>query len=101
MGSGAVGLALSMFGFSTLFSYYSKTHNNNNNNNSGRVSAQSSGSWNVPINQPLQTTTIHAALISGGRVFWLCGSGNHQPWADGPFYHGIWNPNGSFGSTIL
>ena len=100
VGSGAVGLALSMFGFSTLFSYYSKTHNNNNNNNnSGSVSAQSSGSWNVPINQPLQTTTIHAALISGGRVFWLCGSGNHQPWADGPFYHGIWNPNGSFGST--
>ena len=26
VGSGAVGLALSMFGFSTLFSFYSKTH---------------------------------------------------------------------------
>lgn len=27
------------------------------------------------------------------------GSGNHEPWADGPYSHGIWNPNGSFGST--
>jgi len=93
MGSGAVGLALSMFGFSTLFSNYSK------NNNSGIVSAQSSGSWDAPINQPSQTTTVHAALISDGRVFWLSGSGNYTPWADGPFYHGIWNPNGSFSST--
>jgi hypothetical protein len=72
---------------------------NNNNNNGGHASAASLGSWDSPINQPSQTTTIHAALISGGRVFWLCGSGNYQPWADGPFYHGIWNPNGSFGST--
>jgi hypothetical protein len=93
MGSGAAGLALSMFGFSNLFSSYSK------NNNSGIVSAQSSGSWDAPINQPSQTTTIHAALISGGRVFWLGGSGNQELQADGPFYHGIWNPNGSFSST--
>jgi hypothetical protein len=98
MGSGAAGLALSMFGFSTLFNYYSKTQNNNYNS-SGRVSAASAGSWDAPISQPSQTTTIHAALISGGRVFWLSGSGNYQPWADGPFYHGIWNPDGSFGST--
>src|ERR671919_534499 len=91
MGSGAAGLALSMFGFSTLF----KTQNNN----SGIVSAQSSGSWDAPINQPSETSAIHAALISGGRVFWLSGSGNYTAWADGPFYHGIWNPNGSFSST--
>jgi hypothetical protein len=91
MGSGAAGLALSMFGFSTLF----KTQNNN----SGIVSAQSSGSWDAPINQPSETSAIHAALISGGRVFWLSGSNNHTAWADGPFYHGIWNPNGSFSST--
>jgi hypothetical protein len=91
MGSGAAGLALSMFGFSTLF----KTQNNN----SGRASAQSSGSWDAPINQPSETSAIHAALISGGRVFWLSGSNNHTAWADGPFYHGIWNPNGSFSST--
>jgi hypothetical protein len=95
MGSGAAGLALSMFGFSNFVNYYSKY----NNNNSGIVSAQSSGSWDAPINQPSDTSAVHAALISGGRVFWLSGSGNHQPWADGPFYHGIWNPDGSFGST--
>jgi Domain of unknown function (DUF1929) len=95
MGSGAAGLALSMFGFSNFVNYYSKY----NNNNSGIVSAQSSGSWDAPINQPSDTSAVNAALISGGRVFWLSGSGNHQPWADGPFYHGIWNPDGSFGST--
>jgi hypothetical protein len=94
LGLGATGLALSTFGFNSFF------HNSKvQKNNGGRVSAQSAGSWDAPINQPLQTSTIHAALISGGRVFWLTGSDNYQPWADGPFYHGIWNPDGSFGST--
>ena len=91
LGLGATGLALSTFGVNSFFNMKKK--------NGGTVSAQSAGSWDSPVNQPSDTTTIHAALISNGRVFWLSGSGNHQAWADGPFYHGIWNPNGSFGST--
>ena len=94
LGLGATGLALSTLGFNSFFNN-SKTQKNNG----GAVSAQSAGSWDAPINQPSDTSAIHAALISGGRVFWLSGSNNHQPWADGPFYHGIWNPEGSFGST--
>jgi hypothetical protein len=97
LGSGATLLVLATFGFNSIFN--NPKMQNNNNKNGGRVSAQSAGSWDSPVNQPLETTTIHAALISGGRVFWLQGSGNHRPWADGPFRHGIWNPNGSFGST--
>ena len=38
-------------------------------------------------------------LIEGGKVFWLMGSGNNEPHADGPYRHGTWNPDGSFGST--
>jgi hypothetical protein len=91
-GLGATGLALSTFGFKWFLIDSKKK-------NGGTASAQSAGSWDSPVNQPLETSSIHAALISGGRVFWLAGSGNHRPWADGPFYHGIWNPNGSFGST--
>jgi hypothetical protein len=94
LGLGATGLVLSTFGFNSFFS-----NSKMQKNNGGGVSAQSAGSWDSPVNQPLQTSAVHAALISGGRVFWLSGSGNHQPWADGPFYHGIWNPDGSFGST--
>jgi hypothetical protein len=94
LGLGGFGLALSTFGFNSFFN-----NSKMQKNDGGRVSAQSAGSWDSPINQPSQTSSIHAALISGGRVFWLTGSDNYQPWADGPFYHGIWNPNGSFGST--
>jgi hypothetical protein len=91
----AAAFALSTFGFSGIIFNNSKMHNNSG----GRVSAASAGHWDSPVNQPLQTTTVHAALIADGRVFWLQGSGNHQPWADGPFRHGTWNPDGSFGST--
>ncbi len=94
LGLGATGLALSTFGFNSFFN-----NSKIQKNNGGRVSAQSAGSWDPPINQPSETSAIHAALISGGRVFWLSGSNNHRPWADGPFYHGIWNPDGSFGPT--
>jgi Domain of unknown function (DUF1929)/Bacterial Ig domain len=94
LGLGASGLALSTFGFNSIFN-----NSKIQKNNGGRVSAQSAGSWDPPINQPSETSAIHAALISGGRVFWLSGSNNHRPWADGPFYHGIWNPDGSFGPT--
>ncbi len=94
LGLGATGLALSTFGFNSLFNF-SKSQKNDG----GKVSAQSAGSWDPPVSQPLQTSAIHAALISGGRVFWLSGSDNHSAWADGPFYHGIWNPDGSFGAT--
>ena len=92
LGLGATGLALSTFGFNSLLNF-SKMQNG------GKVTAQSAGSWDPTINQPLQTSAIHAALISGGKVFWLSGSDNYTQWADGPFYHGIWNPDGSFGST--
>ena len=94
LGLGASGLALSTFGFNSFFN-----NSKMQKSNGAAVSAQSAGSWDAPINQPSQTSSIHAALISGGRVFWLTGSDNYQPWADGPFYHGIWNPDGSFGST--
>jgi len=93
LGLGTTGLALSTFGVNNFLAILNKP------GKSGTVSAQSAGSWDSPVNQPLETSAIHAALISGGRVFWLAGSGNHRPWADGPFYHGIWNPNGTFGST--
>ncbi|MFL6473906.1 MAG: galactose oxidase-like domain-containing protein [Nitrososphaera sp.] len=83
---------MSTFGFNSLL-------NLSKMQNGGKVTAQSAGSWDPTINQPLQTSAIHAALISDGRVFWLSGSDNYTPWADGPFYHGIWNPDGSFGST--
>jgi hypothetical protein len=91
---GGAGLALSTFGFNSIFN-----NSKMQKNNGGRVSAQSVGYWDPPVNQPSQTSTVHAALIADGRVFWLSGSGNYQLWADGPFYHGIWNPDGSFGST--
>jgi hypothetical protein len=98
LGSGATGLVLATFGFNNSIFNHPKMQNNKDNN-SDTASAQSAGSWDSPVSQPSGTTTVHAALISGGRVFWLAGSGNYEPWADGPFYHGIWNPNGSFGST--
>ena len=94
LGSGAVALGLGVFGFSSFLNYRNTVNNKNNS-----AIAQSAGSWGAPINQPQQTSTVHAALIGGGKVFWLMGSGNHEPWADGPYSHGIWNPNGSFGST--
>ena len=95
LGLGATGLALSTFGVNNFLALLNKQRKNGG----GTVSAQSAGSWSSPVNQPSDTSAIHAALISGGRVFWASGSGNYQPWADGPFYHGIWNPDGSFGST--
>lgn len=94
LASGAVTLGFGVFGFSSFLNNRNAVTNKDNS-----AIAQSAGSWDPPISQPQQTSTVHAALISGGRVFWLSGSGNHQPWADGPFYHGIWNPDGSFGST--
>jgi hypothetical protein len=100
LGSGAAAVGLGVFGFNSFFNNNPKIQNNNDSNNNGRrASAQSAGSWDSPVNQPLQTTTVHAALIGGGKVLWIMGSGNNEPHADGPFYHGIWNPNGSFGST--
>jgi hypothetical protein len=90
LGSSAAALALGVFGFSSFLNNRNTVNNKNNN-----AIAQSAGSWDAPINQPQQTSTVHAALIAGGKVFWLMGSGNHEPWADGPYSHGIWNPNGS------
>jgi hypothetical protein len=99
LGSGAAALGLGVFGFNSFFNNTPKIQNNNDNNNNGRrASAQSDGSWDSPVNQPLQTTTVHAALIGGGKVLWIMGSGSKSN-VDGPYYHGIWNPNGSFGST--
>ena len=98
MGAGAAALGLGVFGFN---SFFSNTKVQNIDNNGQRVSAQSAGSWNSPQSQPLETTTVHAALIGGGKVFWLMGSGNNEPTANtnGPYRHGTWNPDGSFGST--
>jgi hypothetical protein len=96
LGSGAAAIGLSALGFSSFFNY-SKIHNNTDGGST--ASAQSAGSWDPPVNQPLDTSAVHAVLISGGKVFWLMGSGYHNPWADGPYYHGIWNPDGSFGPT--
>jgi Domain of unknown function (DUF1929)/Bacterial Ig domain/TAT (twin-arginine translocation) pathway signal sequence len=95
MGAGAAAVGLGAFGFTNLFN----NSRYNNNLGAGRASAQSAGSWDSPVNQPLETTTVHAALIEGGKVFWLMGSGNNEPHADGPYRHGTWNPDGSFGST--
>jgi hypothetical protein len=94
LGTGAAAVGLGAFGFTHLFN-----SSRDNNGVSGRASAQSAGSWDSPVNQPSQTTTVHATLIAGGKVLWIMGSGNNEPHMDGPFYHGIWNPNGSFGST--
>lgn len=96
LGTGAAAVGLGAFGFTHLFH---SSRNIDNNLGAGRASAQSAGSWNSPVNQPLETTTVHAALIEGGKVFWLMGSGNNEPHADGPYRHGTWNPDGSFGST--
>jgi hypothetical protein len=98
LGSGAAALGLGVIGFNTFFNNNPKIQYNNDNNGL-RASAQSAGSWDSPVNQPLQTTTVHATLIEGGKVLWIMGSGNNEPAADGPYYHGIWNPDGSFGST--
>jgi hypothetical protein len=97
LGSGAAALGLGVFGFNSFFN--NPKMQNNNDVPGRRASAQSAGSWDSPVNQPLQTTTVHATLIEGGKVLWIMGSGNNEPYADGPYYHGIWNPNGSFGST--
>jgi hypothetical protein len=100
LGSGTAALGLGVFGFNSFFNNNPKIQNNNdNNNNDRRVSAQSAGSWDSPVNQPLGTTTVHAALIGGGKVLWIKGSANDSALEDGPFYHGIWHPNGSFGPT--
>ncbi|MDQ4101569.1 MAG: DUF1929 domain-containing protein [Thermoproteota archaeon] len=95
MSAGTVAIGIGIFGFNNFFNT-SKVQNN-----SGRASAQSAGSWDSPVNQPLETTTVHAALIGGGKVFWLMGSANNEPIAntDGPYRHGTWNPDGSFGPT--
>jgi len=98
VGAGAAALGLGVFGFNSFFGN-SKIQNIHNNNSGQRVSAQSVGSWDPAVNQPGDATTVHAALIEGGKVFWLMGSGNNEPHADGPYRHGIWNPDGSFGST--
>jgi hypothetical protein len=98
LGTGAAALGLGVFGFNSFFNNSPKIQNNNDNNGR-RASAQSAGSWDSPVNQPLDTTSVHATLIAGGKVLWIMGSGNNEPHADGPFYHGIWNPDGSFGST--
>lgn len=95
MGAGAAAIGFGAFGFTSLFSNPS----NKNSGGLGRASAQSAGSWDSPVNQPGDATTVHAALIGGGKVFWLMGSGNNEPHADGPYRHGTWNPDGSFGST--
>jgi Domain of unknown function (DUF1929) len=94
LGSGAVALGLGVFGFNSFLKNRNTVNYKNNN-----AIAQSAGSWDAPINQPSGTTTIHAALIAGGKVVWIMGSGNQDLEADGPYRHGIWNPNGSFGST--
>ena len=103
MGAGAVALGFGVFGLGSFFggSKFQNINNNNNNNNGRSVSAQSAGSWDQPQNQPLETTTVHAALLAGGKVLWIMGSGNHEPIANtkGPYRHGIWNPDGSFGAT--
>jgi hypothetical protein len=98
MGAGAAALGLGVFGFN---SFFGNSKFQNFNNNGQRVSAQSAGSWSPPQNQPLETSTVHAALLAGGKVLWIMGSGNMEPVAttEGPFRHGIWNPDGSFGST--
>jgi hypothetical protein len=88
LGSGAAALGLGVIGFNSFF-----------NNNGRRASAQPGGSWDSPVNQPLETTTVNAALIGGGKVLWIMGSANDPALENGPFYHGIWNPDGSFGST--
>ena len=57
LGSGAVALALGVFGFSSFLNNRNTVNNKNNNNN---AIAQSAGTWDAPINQPSGTTTIHA-----------------------------------------
>ena len=59
LGSGAVALGLGVFGFSSFL----KNRNTDNNENNNAI-AQSAGSWSAPINQPQQTSTVHAALIA-------------------------------------
>ena len=68
LGSGAVALGLGVFGFSSFLNYRNTVNNKNNS-----AIAQSAGSWGAPTNQPQQTSTVHAALIAGGKVFWLMG----------------------------
>lgn len=99
LGSGAFALGLGMVGFGSFLNNRNTVNNKNIINNNNNAIAQSAGSWDAPISQPQQTSTVHAALIANGKVFWLMGSGNHEPWAFGPYSHGIWNPDGSFGST--
>lgn len=89
MGSGAVILAVSLFGSSQLF-----------DSKRNRVRGQSAGgSWDSPANQPTGTTTVHAALLSGGKVLWLQGSASQHQFTVGPYKHGIWNPDGTFSNT--
>jgi hypothetical protein len=97
LGSGAIALGLGVVGFRSFLDNRNTVNNKNNINNN--AIAQSAGSWDAPISQPLKTSAVHAALIGGGKVFWVMGSGNHEPWAFGPWQHGIWNPDGSFGPT--
>jgi hypothetical protein len=98
-GSAVTAFGLGAVGLTSLYNN-SKLQNNIGGGGGGvKASAQSAGSWDSPVNQPLGTSAIHAALIGGGKVFWVMGSGNHEAWANGPFYHGIWNPDGSFQST--
>lgn len=100
LGAGAAGAGLSVFGLNSFFNF-SKINNNNGSGSGGSASAQSAGSWDAPLNQPSGTTSVHAALIAGGKVLWVMGSGNQEAIANthGPYYYGIWNPDGSFGST--
>jgi len=89
MGSGAIVISLGFLGITSFFERKGLF----------KASGASLGSWSSPFAQPDQTTTVHAALLASGKVIWIQGSGFHSAFKTGPFKHGIWNPDGSFGSV--
>jgi len=89
MGSGVAVFAFGLFGSSQLFS-------TKGNSVRGQSTA---GSWDTPANQPADTTSVHAALLSGGKVLWIQGSAARHQFTTGPYKHGIWNPDGTFSDT--
>lgn len=86
LGTGAVISVGTLFGLTNLL-----PAGNRIGRKEHEASAALSGSWANGINTV--DVGIHAALLNGGKVFYLAGSGFHVPQSEGPFKHAIWDPS--------
>src|ERR687888_239503 len=85
MGAGAIVFVGSMFGLNNFMVQPDLRKRGNN------AAAAGNGSWSRGIDTI--DVGIHTALLNGGKVFYLAGSGFHVPQSKGPYTHAIWDPS--------